>query len=195
MLPYFRERVSYTAAFNSRQNGRQQSMGNKIPTTSEMTRPLGARRFRLSGQFYGRPLLPSLMWVTLLGLVLLCLPARHAIAFDAESTDETVMAETATGETATGETATAVSSPIVISEIHYKPEPSTEWIEFVELHNAGNSPVDLSGWWLDGGVRYLFPAGSNLEPDGYSGHRPECRCIQREIRHVGHGTVPGQTGQ
>ncbi len=80
------------------------------------------------------------------------MPAGHAMAWEEESADEAAI---------------AVSSPVVISEIHYKPEPSTEWIEFVELHNAGISPVDLSGWLLDGGIRFLFPAGSNLEPGGY----------------------------
>jgi hypothetical protein len=56
---------------------------------------------------------------------------------------------------------------LVISELHYKPEPVTEWSEFVEIHNPGDEPFDLSGWLLDGGVTYLFPSGSVIAPGGY----------------------------
>ena len=54
---------------------------------------------------------------------------------------------------------------IVINEVHYKPEPVTEWSEFVEIHNAGSESIDLSGWLLDGGVGYLFPSGSIIAPE------------------------------
>ncbi|MFO1490808.1 MAG: lamin tail domain-containing protein [Kiritimatiellia bacterium] len=54
--------------------------------------------------------------------------------------------------------------PVVISEINYHPlsdDPGEEWIE---LHNPGAAPVDISGWRLDGGVRFTFAAGVVLAP-------------------------------
>lgn len=56
--------------------------------------------------------------------------------------------------------------PIVINELHVDPDVKTEQVEFVELHNAGTVAVDLSGWRLDEGVFYTFPAGTRLSPGG-----------------------------
>ncbi|HUF63051.1 MAG TPA: lamin tail domain-containing protein [Verrucomicrobiales bacterium] len=58
-------------------------------------------------------------------------------------------------------------SAIVINEFHYDPEPKTERVEFIEFHNSGSEPVDLSGWALTSGVRFRFPEGSVLEGGGY----------------------------
>jgi len=49
--------------------------------------------------------------------------------------------------------------PVVINELHTNPDVDTELVEFVELHNAGASDVDLSGWQLSEGVFYTFPQG------------------------------------
>jgi len=56
---------------------------------------------------------------------------------------------------------------IVINELHIDPDVKTEQVEFVELHNAGTVAVDLSGWRLDAGVFYTFPAGTRLSPGGF----------------------------
>ncbi len=56
---------------------------------------------------------------------------------------------------------------VVINEIHYDPDVKTEAVEFIELHNAGASVVDLSGWRLDDGIDYVFPAGTFLAAGGY----------------------------
>ena len=56
---------------------------------------------------------------------------------------------------------------IVINELHTDPDVKTEQVEFVELHNAGTTAVDLGGWRLDGGVFYTFPAGTKLAAGGY----------------------------
>jgi hypothetical protein len=48
--------------------------------------------------------------------------------------------------------------PLVISEVMYHP-PTTDALQFVELFNAGNTPIDLGGFRLDG-VDFLVPAGS-----------------------------------
>jgi hypothetical protein len=49
--------------------------------------------------------------------------------------------------------------PVVFSEIMYNPpSPLTE---FIELHNIGPTPVDLSGWRING-ASFTFPPGSSL---------------------------------
>ncbi|MGD8500264.1 MAG: lamin tail domain-containing protein, partial [Phycisphaerales bacterium] len=58
-------------------------------------------------------------------------------------------------------------SGVVINEIHYDPDVKTELVEYVELHNAGVSDVDLAGWYLRNGISYQFPAGSVLRAGGY----------------------------
>lgn len=47
--------------------------------------------------------------------------------------------------------------------VQFEPESST-WIE---LHNKGLEPVDLSGWSLNKAVSYTFPEGTLLASDGY----------------------------
>ncbi len=56
---------------------------------------------------------------------------------------------------------------VVINEIHYDPEPKEEFVEFIELFNAGEDPVDLSGWRFSRGIEYVFPQGSSLDPSAY----------------------------
>jgi hypothetical protein len=67
----------------------------------------------------------------------------------------------------------ARGTTVGISEVHYHPQvlPQTlavapaitaDELEFVELHNGGTQPVDLSGWRLRGGVEFDFPAGTTL---------------------------------
>lgn len=51
---------------------------------------------------------------------------------------------------------------VVINEVHHDAEPNTEAAEFVELLNAGDLPVDLSGWRLEGVGNYIFPGGTSL---------------------------------
>ena len=41
---------------------------------------------------------------------------------------------------------TRVSAQVVINEVHYDPVDKTVPEEFIELYNAGDTPVDLSGW-------------------------------------------------
>jgi len=59
---------------------------------------------------------------------------------------------------------------IVINEIMYRagsgfPEDTAR--EFIELHNRGLTPVDLTGWTISAGVTFAFPAGTILAPGGY----------------------------
>ncbi|MBI4600902.1 MAG: lamin tail domain-containing protein [Planctomycetes bacterium] len=63
--------------------------------------------------------------------------------------------------------APAVSGQVVVNEIHYAPADETVREEFVELHNAGAVPVDLSGWQLSGAADYDFPAGTAIGAGEY----------------------------
>ena len=39
--------------------------------------------------------------------------------------------------------------------------------EWIELYNRGTAPIDLSGWSLDGGVGFVFAAGTTLATGAY----------------------------
>ena len=56
---------------------------------------------------------------------------------------------------------------ILINEIHIDPPVKTEIVEFVELYNQGDVPVDVSDWTIRDGIGFRFPAGSSVEPGGY----------------------------
>ncbi len=56
---------------------------------------------------------------------------------------------------------------IDIHELMYNPLSMNSDEEFIELHNSTNDDVDLSGWSLQTGVRYQFPAGTTLPAGGY----------------------------
>lgn len=63
-------------------------------------------------------------------------------------------------------TTALVPNAVIINEIHYDPD-GVGPEEFVELYNAGDSEVDLSGWKLKGGVDYTFPASTTIGVGGY----------------------------
>ncbi len=75
----------------------------------------------------------------------------------------------ATSETFT--TTALVNATPVINEIHYHPADDALLgplpLEFIELHNAGDTTVDLSNWKLTNGVTFTFPAATSLAPGGY----------------------------
>ena len=61
---------------------------------------------------------------------------------------------------------------IVIHEIMFRPpspplSPAVTGGQWIELFNRSANSVDLSGWQLDGGVKFLFPAGTVLAAGGY----------------------------
>jgi len=95
--------------------------------------------------------------------------------------------------------ASIAPSQVVINEVHYHPDGTSERdtaakdratedrtakdstqkanaeeLEFVEIHNAGDTAVDLKSWRIDGGVSYAFPAVT-LPPRGFLviAHEPE----------------------
>ena len=61
-----------------------------------------------------------------------------------------------------------VATPqIVINEIYYDPPDRSSHLEFVELFNAGVAATDISGWYFDRGITYVFPQGTILPAGGY----------------------------
>lgn len=56
---------------------------------------------------------------------------------------------------------------VVINEILYHAPGDRDDLQFVELHNPGDRPVDLGGWKLARGVRHEFPAGTAIDAGGY----------------------------
>jgi hypothetical protein len=63
-----------------------------------------------------------------------------------------------------------VTPPLVISKIHYHPDatpaiPEEDQLEFLEITNAGNTNINLTGLYFGGtGLVYSFPAGHYLLP-------------------------------
>src|SRR6476659_7866500 len=56
---------------------------------------------------------------------------------------------------------------VVINEIFYHAPDDLDDLQFIELHSPGAAAVDLGGWKLSKGVRYTFPRGTMIEPNGY----------------------------
>lgn len=61
----------------------------------------------------------------------------------------------------------AEAQEIVINEIMYKPESRNIQEQWFELHNAGSSQVDMSGWNMSEGCEFVFPSGFVMQPDEY----------------------------
>ncbi len=70
--------------------------------------------------------------------------------------------------------ASAAEARIVINEVHYHPAndavqagEDAEGLQFVELHNDGAAPEDLSGVSFSAGLTFAFPAGTQVPAGGY----------------------------
>ncbi|MCB1131489.1 MAG: lamin tail domain-containing protein, partial [Verrucomicrobiae bacterium] len=55
----------------------------------------------------------------------------------------------------------------VINEFHYNSENEASLEEFVELHNPGDAPYDLTGHRLDDAVTFEFAPGTTIPAGGY----------------------------
>lgn len=60
-----------------------------------------------------------------------------------------------------------VRGGVVINEVLYHAPNDLDNLQFIELFNPGDRPIDLAGWKLAGGISYVFPAGRALEANGY----------------------------
>ncbi len=56
---------------------------------------------------------------------------------------------------------------VVINEIFYHAPNNENALEYVELYNASDRAVDLSGWAFLKGIQYKFPEGSSLDAGRY----------------------------
>ena len=63
--------------------------------------------------------------------------------------------------------AAASAQQVVINEIHYNEDDPTVHSEYIELHNPGTSPQDLSGCYFSEGISLTFPAGAVVAPGGF----------------------------
>src|SRR5262249_52013355 len=61
----------------------------------------------------------------------------------------------------------SVRARVVINEIFYHPPNDAEDLEYVELYNTSEQPVDLSGWKFVRGIKLQFPQGTSIGPRGY----------------------------
>ncbi|WP_411845547.1 lamin tail domain-containing protein [Roseibacillus persicicus] len=56
---------------------------------------------------------------------------------------------------------------LVINEVHYDPDPKTDFVEFIEILNTGPGALDLSGYRFTEGVDFIFPQGTVLDEAEY----------------------------
>jgi hypothetical protein len=56
---------------------------------------------------------------------------------------------------------------VVINEIMYNPISLDDNDEYVELHNHGDKPIDLSNWQFNDGITFIFPYPTTLPAGGY----------------------------
>jgi hypothetical protein len=58
-------------------------------------------------------------------------------------------------------------SEIVINEIMYRPSSLNTDDEYIELHNSGPEPVNLSGWSFRRGISFTFPPNTWIQTGGF----------------------------
>jgi hypothetical protein len=60
-----------------------------------------------------------------------------------------------------------VRADVVINEIFYNAPGDQDDLQWLELHNTGAQAADVSGWTIDGGKSFTFPAGTSVAARGY----------------------------
>lgn len=81
-----------------------------------------------------------------------------------------IQARIATTIVVAGLATVAKGQSVVINEVSYNPlgSDSVVLLEFIELHNAGVSSVNISGWELNfGPVPFVFPPATLMAPGAY----------------------------
>ena len=58
-------------------------------------------------------------------------------------------------------------SVVVFNEVMYHPAAETPTLEWIELHNQMAVDVDLSRWFIEGGVQFAFPEDTVIPGGGY----------------------------
>ena len=81
--------------------------------------------------------------------------------------------------------AARADSVVVFNEIMYHPEGDEAALEWLELHNQMGVDVDLSGWSLSRGVRFVFPPGTILPGRGYLVVASDPGALEAVLAHAG----------
>ena len=63
--------------------------------------------------------------------------------------------------------ASAADSVLIFNELQYHPANELTETEWVELRSLQGVDVDISGWRIDGGIDFTFPAGTIMPGGGY----------------------------
>lgn len=61
----------------------------------------------------------------------------------------------------------SAESSVVINEIMYRPGNDAVSLEYIELYNRGDSPIDLSDWQLVDETLFDFPDGTTILPGSF----------------------------
>ena len=80
-------------------------------------------------------------------------------------------------ESASFITTALVPSGVIINEIHFNSLESTSFEEFIELHNPGDTAIDVSGWTLSDAITFTFPPPPPFRWEAISSSRktrPHC---------------------
>ncbi|MGZ8939167.1 MAG: lamin tail domain-containing protein, partial [Limisphaerales bacterium] len=76
-------------------------------------------------------------------------------------------------------TLTAAAAPrVVINEIHYHPANDDDRLQYIELHNAGDTEANLSGWKLRG-AKFDLPPNTKLAPGAFLVIARDTSALQR----------------
>ena len=78
-----------------------------------------------------------------------------------------------------------VRAQVIINEIMYHAPGDLRDLQFVELRNASDQAVDLSGWTFSKGVEFTFPAASQIPAGGYG-----VVCQNRQVFQSFYDTIP-----
>ena len=56
---------------------------------------------------------------------------------------------------------------VVINELFYHAADNVPDLEWIELHNTDDEPVDVSGWSFNRGIKFIFPRETWIAPNDY----------------------------
>ncbi len=70
------------------------------------------------------------------------------------------------------------AAQVRLSEVMYNPPQGQEY-EYIEIHNTGAAPVDISGWAFIDGIDYVFPPDTVMPGDARFVVAPSRASIQR----------------
>jgi hypothetical protein len=84
-----------------------------------------------------------------------------------------------------------LAANVVINEIHYDPAIKTEFVEFVELYNAGDEAAELNGWRLTNAVDFTFSTTS-LDPGEYLVVSEDPSAVQSKFGVASSGPYTGK---